>query len=329
MPGPACYGLGGTEATSTDACVVLGYIDPDYFLGGQRKLDASLAREVITEKLAKPLKISAEECGLLITEAMEDICAEDIGNLIKDGGYNPGDFVLFSFGGAGSIYCCGVADKLGIPRIYVFRFSSVFSTFGSSCADILHVYEALSGLVLKRKGSQSAIKEFNRIVNGLKNSVLKDMRGEGFPPEMVSFSLELEVASGNQSSVLESPVILLESTQDTGSILDVYAGQNNLGQIDELAVHLFRLRATSPAAHPELATHDFVGESPDKALRGYREVYWKKGVMPTAIYEQIKLECGNAVRGPAIIESDYTTILIPRGKKYTVDKFLNGVIESA
>ena len=70
LPGPACYGLGGTEATSTDACVVLGYIDPEYFLGGKRKLDAGLSREVMNEKLAKPLGNSVEECGLLVTEAM-------------------------------------------------------------------------------------------------------------------------------------------------------------------------------------------------------------------------------------------------------------------
>lgn len=329
MPGPACYGLGGTEATSTDACVVLGYIDPDYFLGGKRKLDASLAREVITKNLAKPLGISVEECGRLITEAMEDICAEDISNLIKAGGYDPANFVLFSFGGAGSVYCSGIADKVGIPRIYCFRFSSVFSAFGSSCADVLHTYESLARLSLKRQGSQSQIQEFNNVVKGLMDSVLRDMRGEGFPPEKVSFSLELEVVSGGVTSVLESPVTLLKGTRDVGRILDAFARQNNLGRADELAIRLFRLRATSPAAHPELATYEFAGESPEKALKRYREVYWKDGFTRTAIYGQPKLECGNIIMGPAIIESDDTTVLIPRGKKYTVDNLLNGVIESA
>jgi N-methylhydantoinase A/acetophenone carboxylase len=329
MPGPACYGLGGTEATSTDACVVLGYIDPDYFLGGRRKLDAGLAREIITAKLARPFGVSVEECGRLITEAMEDICAEDIGNLIKAGGYNPSDFVLFSFGGAGSVYCCGIADKVGIPRIYCFRFSSVFSAFGSSCADVLHTYESLSRLSLKRQGSQSQIQGFNRMVQGLMDSVLRDMRGEGFPPEKVSFALELEVASGTATTVLETPVTLLDGPQDVGKILDAFAVQNNADAVDELKIRLFRLRATSPAAHPELATHDFVGQSPEKALKGYRDVYWKEGFTRTAIYGQSKLECGNVIPGPAIIESDDTTILIPRDKKYTVDNLLNGVIEPA
>ncbi|OGN99413.1 MAG: hypothetical protein A2Y89_07200 [Chloroflexi bacterium RBG_13_51_18] len=329
IPGPACYGLGGNEPTSTDACVVLGYIDPEYFLGGRRKLDTDLARGVINEKLVKPLDMSAEACSLLITKAMEDICAEDIGSLIKNGGYNPGDFVLFSFGGAGGIYCCGIADKVGIPRIYCFRFSSVFSAFGSSCADVLHTYESLAKLTLKRNGSQSQIQGFNRIVKGLMNSVLRDMRGEGFPPEKVSFSLELEVASGNQTAVFESPATLFESPQDIGKILDTFAEQNDIGHVDEMAIYLFRLRATSPVPHPELATHNFARESPEKALKGYRDVYWKDGFIRTAIYSQMKLECGNIVSGPAVIESDDTTILIPGGKKYTVDNLLNGVIESA
>jgi len=328
MPGPACYGLGGTEATSTDACVVLGYIDPDYFLGGKRKLDAGLAREVITDNLSRPLGISVEACGLLVTEAMEDICAGDIGDLIKARNLNPRDFVLFSFGGAGSLYCCGIADKVGIPRIYVFRFSSVFSTFGSSCADVLHAYESLVNITLQRRGGNPQIEHFNKIVHGLTDSVLMDMRGEGFPPEKVSFSLELEATAKNVTGALESPVTLLKGIPDIGRILDAFSGQHNLGRVDELSIRLFRLRATSPAAHPVLATHAFAGKSPEKALKGKREVYWKDGPRQTAVYRQPELACGNVVIGPAVIESDDTVVLIPLGKKYTVDNLLNGVIES-
>ncbi len=122
---------------------------------------------------------------------------------------------------------------------------------------------------------------------------------------------------------------LLEGPQDVGRILNAFAGQNNTGSVDELTINLLRLRATSATAHPELATHQFTGENPEKALKGYREVYWKDGFTRTAIYQQPELTCGNVIEGPAIIESDDTTILIPRGKKYTVDNFLNGVIESA
>lgn len=329
IPGPACYGLGGMEATATDACVTLGYIDPDYFLGGRRRLDAGIAREVIEENVAKPLGLPVEKCGRLITEAMEDICAGGISNLIKEKECNPGDFVLFSFGGAGGLYCCGVADKVGIPKIYCSRFSSVFSAFGSSCADVLHSHESLSRISIKRRSGQSQIQEFNETVERLTNLALRDMRGEGFPPDKVSLSLELEVQHGTTSTVLECPTSIIEGQEDIDKILNAFAEQNDGVSVDELKIPVFRLRATSPAAHPELPFYEPVGENPEKAFKGHRDVYWKDGYLQTAIYGQSKLECGNVISGPAIIESDDTTILIPKGKKYTVDTLLNGVIEPA
>jgi N-methylhydantoinase A/oxoprolinase/acetone carboxylase beta subunit len=111
-------------------------------------------------------------------------------------------------------------------------------------------------------------------------------------------------------------------------VLDVFSGENNPGRVDELSIRLFRLRATSPAAHPVLVTHAFAVESPEKALKGKREVWWKDGSSLTPVYRQPLLECGNVVTGPAVIESDDTVVLIPPGKKYTVDNLLNGVIES-
>ena len=260
---------------------------------------------------------------------MEDICAKDIGNLIKAGGFNPRDFVLFSFGGAGGIYCSGIADKVGIPKIYCFRFSSVFSAFGSSCANVLHAYESLVKLSLRRQASRSQIQGFNRVVKMLMETLLADMRGEGFPPDKVIFSLEMEASSDGANRVVDSPVTLIKGPPDAGRILDAFAAQNGLGHVDELSLRLFRLRATSPAVHPELGTHEFAGVSPEKALKGRRPVYWKDSFIDTTIYSQVSLGCGNVVTGPAIIESDDTTILIPPGKKYTVDNLLNGIIEAA
>jgi len=329
IPGPACYGLGGTEATATDACVILGYIDPDYFLGGRRQLDAGIARKVIEENVAGPLGLPVEKCGRLITEALEDICAGGISNLIKEKGYNPGDFVLFSFGGAGGLYCSGVADKVGIPRIYCSRFSSVFSAFGASCADVLHSYESLSRISIKPRSSDSQIQEFNETVAGLMNSALRDMRGEGFPPDKVSLSLELEVKTDTTSVVIECPAAIIEGQEDIDKILDAFAGQNDGVTVDELKILNFRLRATSPAAHPELPFYEPIGNNPEKAFKGHRDVYWKDGYLQTPIYGQSKLECGNVISGPAIIESDDMTILVPGGKKYTVDTLLSGVIEPA
>jgi N-methylhydantoinase A len=327
IPGPACYGLGGMESTATDACVVLGYIDPEYFLGGKRRLDAGIAREVIDENIAGPAGLSVEQCSLSITGKMEDICAQSISKLIDQKGCNPEDFVLFSFGGAGGLYCCGVADKVGIPRIYCSRFSSVFSAFGSSCADVLHSYESFSRMSIKRQINQSQIEKYNEIIKGLMNLAWRDMRGEGFPPEKVSFSAEFEIESGNTTLSLESPVTLINSQEDIDNIFNAFTGQYDDGAVTELNILILRLRASSPAAHPELPVYKPAGENPEKALKGTRDVYWKDSYVKTPIYEQARLECGNVVSGPAIIESDDTTIVIPERKKFTVDHLLNGIIE--
>jgi N-methylhydantoinase A len=325
MPGPACYGLGGMYPTSTDACVVLGYIDPNYFLGGKRTLDADLAREAINENLSAPLGFSDEECARMIISEMEDICAEDISNLIQHGNYDPSQFVLFSFGGGGGTFAAGIAEKAGIPKVYCFRFSSVFSAFGSSCADILHTYESLARLSLTRSGEAAQAGPFNAVVQELRQDLLRDMRGEGFPPEAVTFSLELEAEDG---TIFDAPVIALEGANDFGKILDAYAAKGGTSS-DALKLRLFRLRASSPAAHPEFTASPAGGASPDKALMGKRGVYWKDRFMETPVYAQMKLENGNVITGPAIIESDDTTIVVPGGKKYTVDQMLNGIIESA
>ncbi len=328
MPGPACYGLGGTEATSTDACVVLGYIDPDYFLGGKRTLDTNLARGAIHENLATPLGLGDEECGRLVMEAMADVCAGEISSLIKAGGYDPADFVLFSFGGAGGTFAAGIADKVGIPKVYCFRFSSVFSAFGSSCADILHTYESLARLSLRRDATGAQMEEFNAVVAELQQDLLRDMRGEGLTEENVTFSLELETDDGG-GTAFDAPVTRLEQPADAGKVLDAWEARSGNGRADEVKLRLFRLRASSPVAHPELAASPPAGASPEKALMGKRDVYWQSSFIETPVYAQAKLQNGNVITGPAIIESDDTTIVVPGGKKYTVDQLLNGVIESA
>ncbi len=148
-PGPACYGLGGDQPTLTDAFVTAGLINPDYFLGGTKSIDLELARKTIADSVARPLNLSVEEaCRIIISRAFESVAAiilaakksqrEDLSNSI-----------LFAYGGNGSLFACGVAEKAGLHRVQLFSLGSVFSAFGSSVSDISHLYEAsLAGVAL-------------------------------------------------------------------------------------------------------------------------------------------------------------------------------------
>ncbi|KKB34046.1 N-methylhydantoinase A [Bacillus thermotolerans] len=125
----------------TDACVVLGIIDPDYFLGGTKKISKEKAINAVQKWIAAPLNISNEEAAALIVDKIEQIGADTLNQLAVERDKNIQDFQLFSFGGGGGLFSGGMARKSGMKKVYTFPFSSVFSAFGLSTADIAHTYQ--------------------------------------------------------------------------------------------------------------------------------------------------------------------------------------------
>lgn len=324
IPGPACYDLGGTSATVTDACLILGYIDPDYFCGGRRKLNYDKARQSIEEEVAKPLGISAEEAGLKIVRAVESIGAQNIEAMLSASGTNNGDAVLFSFGGAGGMFSPFIASRQGIDKVYCFTFSPIFGAFGLSTTDISHYYEAPSRIPLRSASLQylSHFEEFNGVVDRLMDIGYRDLKGEGLPVEKATTALELELTGKNGWTTAQSPKTRLKGEADVRDICNTYQADEG-----EVITELFRVGVTCPVSHYQVPSHQAGGKSPKKAYRGKRPVYWPDGHKESGIYEQGLLEYGNEVEGPAVIESEYDTVLVPSGRKYTVNKYLNGIID--
>lgn len=321
LPGPACYGLGGTEATVTDAWVVLGYIDPNYFLGGRRRLDPQLARAVVARKVAEPLGMEVERASLAMVEEMESSAGHLIRQAIDKKGIADKKLSLFAFGGGGGLCCSGVAKAAGLATSHIFSFGSAFCAFGSSCMDVLHNYAMVKRLSLE----PGTIGEFNEAVQSMADNAYLDMHGEGFDREKVQISLEVVLAAVNMKSTVRVtwPKLFLEGQAD----LDSLARPLGSGTSRDVMVQELRLQAVSALAHPEFNTHAPAGESPDEALKGERRAFWEDGFKPARVYEQSRLRCGNVVRGFAIIESEHTTILVPPGTRYSMDQFLNGTLE--
>ena len=145
-PGPACYGLGGDAATLTDALLVLGYLNPDNFLGGRRKLNVQSASAAIDRHIGQPLGLSVDAAALAIRDEAVAMMAELIGNTLAEAKLAAADTALFCFGGNGPMFAAFVAAKLGMPVAYAFDLGPVFSAFGSSISDVVHRYErGLSG----------------------------------------------------------------------------------------------------------------------------------------------------------------------------------------
>ena len=330
LPGPVAYDLGGTEPTVTDACLVLGYFNPNYYLGGRKKVNAEKARQVIQEKLAAPFGIGVEQAAHMIVEETISIAAHAIGDIISKAGIQAKECSLLAVGGGGGTLCHGIARRLGIRKVYSSTLSAVFCAFGLSTMNVVHRYESAKSVALKigKRDYLSNLDDFNNIVLGLKRQALRDMRGEGFEPEKINFSLELEIAGPVSSRLLQSPRLLVESVAEVKEICDTCISQFDLARDEAIKIKLFRLIASAPVHHYQFPSHNDEGQNPEKAYKGRREVYWEEGFTETNIYEQNLLRGGNIVIGPAVIESEDTTILVPPGRKYTVDKFLNGCLES-
>ena len=330
LPGPVAYDLGGTEPTVTDACLVLGYFDPDYYLGGKKKVNLEKARQVIQERVATPLGMKVEEAAYKIVEETVSIAANATGDILFKAGVRPKDCSLLAVGGGGGTLCHGIARRLGVDRVYTFTLGAVFCAFGLSTMNVVHRYESAKAVALKGNAGDylSNLDEFNDVVLALKKQALRDMRGEGFEPERIDFSLELEMGGPDRSWLFQFPRIAINSAAEVEEVCDACIGNFALSRGEAIAVKLFRLIASTPVYHYQFPSHKDEGRNPDNGLKSRRRVYWGDGFIETDIYEERRLRCGNVVSGPAIVESEETTILVPPGRKYTVDQFLNGCLEN-
>jgi N-methylhydantoinase A/acetophenone carboxylase len=182
MPGPACYGMGGTKPTVTDADVVLGYVNPENFLGGRMQLEAKRAQDAIRRHIAKPGGMSVEQAAYSIKRIVDQKMGVEIFKELVLKGFDPREFALFAYGGAGPTHCCGYAEALGIRRILLFPESSVFCAYGSSTLEVTHVYERARPLSLYDPASGAFLSDmqaFNDTVEGLEAELRRDMAAEG------------------------------------------------------------------------------------------------------------------------------------------------------
>ncbi len=203
IPGPAAYDQGGREPTVTDADLVLGYLSADRFHGGQLKLSRRRAERAIRDHVAWPLEIDVPEAALLIKRVIDARMGAEIYKETVLKGYDPRDFVIFAAGGAGPVHCCGYAEAAGMSKVVVFPFSSAFCAYGSSTMDVMHVYERSRRFsLLTAVGGRwlDDYEGFNAVVEGLCELARRDFAGEGFDPDQVRYSLELDMKFGGSST---------------------------------------------------------------------------------------------------------------------------------
>lgn len=311
-PGPACYGRGGTDATVTDASLVLGYLNPDNFAGGSVKLDREKALTAIGEKIARPLGHSIEEAALGIHRVINAQMAEGIRLVSIRQGLDPRNFTLIPLGGAGPLHATALARELGMTRIGVPRRPGVLSAVGLLVAEIEHDASA----AFPRFLDDTKLEEVRALLKELDRQCGSQMALEKVFAEQVTVRYFADICYVGQAHYLEIP-LHIDEPDPLGRLY-----QEFLAAHDQIHGH----STNSPARIVNLRTVHRSGgrrgvddlDRPVQAgqsRKGERRVLFAGSDAPlsTAIYNRAALESESAITGPAILEQSDTTVLIEPG----------------
>jgi N-methylhydantoinase A len=312
LPGPVCYSRGGTEPTVTDANLALGRLDPDYFLGGIMPLDLDATRNAINSKVALPLDLDLERAASGIIAITNTSLAAAIRLSLFEKGLDPRDFALLSFGGAGSIHACAVADELNISRVIFPTNASTFSAWGILHSNIGHDFARSRVLPF----DPEVVPPMSEMVAAMRQQARGQLAEDGIADasQMVSLSADLRY----KGQAFELNVPWPGEAVDTAAISQVTRAFHEL--------HLQRFSYSNPGDPIEIVTvrlkaigflSPIEAEAPAPSARaadhGKRPVLINGAWRELAIRDRDTLAVGEKISGPAVIEEDYTTILIGEG----------------
>ena len=322
-PGPACYGQGGTEPTLTDANLALGLIAQETFLGGRLALDRSLATKAIEEHVAGPLGLTAEEAALAINALASARIAEGMRANTVRRGLDPREFTIFSFGGAGGLHAAAVAQELKIPRAIVPREASVLSALGFLAADVRHDYQRVVGKNLLELNTEDIRLPFSE----METEAVAALVDEGFTSEEVRFTRILDCrylrqvytipveVSGADLSKDGDTVWVAEAFEKGYSVLYRHVHERNAIVIDSVRLVAYGILPTLSLPKEEIG-----GSDPVSAHRGTRQTY--QGTMiDTPCYWFDDLKPGMRLTGPALVDSESTTIALPEQYGAIIDPY--------
>ena len=328
VPGPACYGRGGERPTLTDANLVLGLIAPDTFLGGRLALDATLAHAAVRTHVAEPLGLSVEDAAQAVNALASARIAEGIRANTVRRGLDPREFTIFSFGGAGGLHAAAVALELEFPRAIVPREASILSALGFLAADVRHDLQRAYG----RRMVELKTDDLCDLFAALEDEARSILSAEGFNDEQMRFDRFADCRYMRQ--VYNVPVGLPDL--DRGSKIDwliddfetAYGAlYQHIHERDAIVVDTCRLVAYGALPDLELPQRPTGTADPAAALRGARPVYfgeWHEA--PTFWFDELKP--GMCISGPALIDSESTTVALPPDIETVVDPYGSLIINN-
>lgn len=322
------------DLTVSDLDVALGYLNPDYFLGGKVKLDRDRALAAIEERLATPLGQDPYIAAEGVLEVMHTRMKDLMYSMLLTRGYEPSSYTLFMYGGGGPLHMWGVTEDIPLAGVATFPWAAAFSAFGATAADYSHRYQAGAGMLIgidSDEASRDALAErFEAAFSSLEGRAYDELGAEGFSREQIHFrrgmmarytglleSLEVSLPAGRFSNATDLDAALTAFEEQYERVYARGTKYRDAG----FFVSEFYIEAYAQKPQPVLPIHELGDPEPDpSAYKPSRQVFHDRRWQEFQILEMSHLRAGNRIVGPAIIEDPMTTLVIPPGREIHLDE---------
>ncbi|MEZ5604698.1 MAG: hydantoinase/oxoprolinase family protein [Burkholderiaceae bacterium] len=324
-PGPACYGKGGTLPTTTDANVVLGYLDPEFFAGGKMKLDVGAARAAIDEHIARPMGLTVEEAAAGMYRVACNNMAQGVREVTIKRGFDPREFPIIPAGGAGPIHSCLICHELEIPLQIVPRESSVLCAFGMLMSELKHDF--VRTFVARLESLDWA--RLGEIVDAMVADGAAQLADERIPEARRRYEIKFDCRYIRQYHEVSFvvPRALLDARDAAGIARAFHAEHNRLygysleQENTPIEIINVRVQAVGATDKPAYRKEDWTGADASHALKGRRSVYIPetRAFAEVPVYDGHRMRFGNRIDGPAMIEQATTAIFVSASYDCVVD----------
>ncbi len=334
-PGPVCYGFGGTEPTVTDVDLLLGYLNPQFFLGGRAALDKEVTLRAFKSKIADPLGMNVMEAAAALYRLTNSMLYDMVHKITVERGLDPKDYALFAYGGTAGMHMTSIAEELNVSCVIIPHSASVHGAFGLVGADIVHEHQTVYPMMVP-----ADVGEVNDIFMKLRDKAMEELRSEGLKDEDMVIRRAIDMRYTRQVHVVTTPVEA-EGTLTTNDLERTCACFERLYEerygkgsgYREAGMYMvtFKLRGIGKLRKPEIKGQELTTSDPGAALVETRKAYFDnvRDMRNARCYDFVKLLPGNEVAGPSIIWTPITTIVVNPGQRAFCDRYKNIKISKA
>ena len=315
-PGPACYGRGGAQPTVTDADLVLGYLNPDYFLGGRMAIRADLAHAALAG-LAEPMGLAPSEAAAGVYEVVNATMAAAVRVVTLERGIDPRDFTLLASGGAAGAHVVRLAEEFGIAAVVIPANPGVGSAVGLLASDVVtdHVRtQVIDSVDVDADAIEAIYAELEAVAAA-------EIGTEGFAADEIVLEREIDVRYHHQAHELTVPLQGCDLNGAASAFDDLYEQLYGIRQADPVEFVNYRVRVIGPVPKPDWSTDEVAAGPPEP--HSHRPAWFGGSMADTPVYRRDTLQPGHTITGPAIIEEPSSTVVVPPNWSASTNRWLS------